>query len=246
MTDPNGLPVNETTTPQPAPITDSVREIKPPLIGDPVNQTATATNWRLDMLGACDEHTLLAIRGAASVTVKERSTNPKPYDYDFHAGLHTNVPAGVVALDRCRLKLGGNMLDQGACLEAGWAGVFRPLGGMPPIRTIRISPGRPKLHATPSAFSGDPYAMLSILEPGATPRSGIEYVMLGPSKKSVTMTLLLLDPDDNQVHPFTIKSGEAMRLDRAGNKVEPAPSPLEDWALEAMRRACRQSTSLCM
>ncbi|MEI7658288.1 MAG: hypothetical protein WCK33_09515 [Phycisphaerae bacterium] len=233
-----------TPTPQPSPVSAADRAIKPPLSGTPVNQLLTSGSWQLAVPGDCGKQTELSIRGGAMVTVKEVSTGPAPHAYDFWAGLHSSMPAGIVAIDRCRLKIGASLLDQGACLEAGWAGIIRSLGGMPPIRTIRISPGRPKLQAAAATFASDPYVMLHLLEPGATADKGVEYLMMRAVAKPVKMALLLLDAKGDTLSTFTLASGSPLRLDRARNTLDPAPPTLEPWARDSLARALAQDARL--
>lgn len=235
---------SSTTAPQPSPVTAIDRPIKPPLSGTPVNQSMTSGSLQLTLPGDCGMLTELSIRGGAAVTVKEVSTGPAPFNYDLWAGLHSTLRAGVVSLDRCRLKLGKDLLDPGACVLAGWAGIIRPIGGMPPIRTIRISPGRPKRHAAPSTFASDPYVMLHILQEGATAGAGIEYVMLRALAAPVKLDLLLLDAKGDTLSTFTLKSGSPLRLDRARNTLDPAPPTLEPWAQDALLSAVAQDPRL--
>jgi hypothetical protein len=232
--------------PQPAPIAAADRAVKPPLAGKPVDQLVLSGSFRARLPGDLAKVTELRLRLDATVTVSEEVAGSKGLVYDFHAGPHSTLREGVVTIDRCRLALGPDLLDQGACAEAGWAGIIRSLGGMPPIRTIRISPGRPKLRAAATSFATDPYAMLHILQEGASPASGIEYLMLKGLASDVKLDLLLLDAKGGTMSPFTLRSGSPLRLDRAKDLLEPAPATLEPWALDAMRRACLQAPALCM
>lgn len=234
-----------TSTPQPAPIVAADRAIKPPLSGKPVDQLVVCGGFRARLAGDLAKVTELRVRLDAKIAVSEQSGESKGLDYEFHAGPHSNLREGVVTLDRCRLSLGPDLLDQGACVEAGWAGVFRPLGGMPPIRTIRISPGRPKLLATPPSFGTTPFTLMHALEEGATPTKGIEYLILLSPQAKVKLDLLLLDSRGNIHSTFTLKSGSPLRLDRARDALDPAPTPPEPWALDAMARACRQADEFC-
>jgi hypothetical protein len=116
---------------------------------------------------------------------------------------------------------------------------------MPPIRTIRISPGRPKLLASESSFTRDPFSIVHIIEEAATPAKGVEYLLLKSLAAAVKLDLLLLDASGNILTPFTLASESPLRLDRATNTLTPAPATLEPWATDALRRACAQDPRLC-
>lgn len=236
---------DRTSVPQPAPIAAADREVKPPLVGKPVDQLVTSGAFRVRLPGALSKVTDLRVRVDARIAVSEQAAGSKGLDYEFHAGPHSTLREGVVTIDRCRLSLGADLLDQGACAEAGWAGVIRPLGGMPPIRTIRISPGRPKLLAPASSFMKHPYSIVHLIEPGADAATGLEYLMLIALPNPVKLDLLLLDPSGKTIVPFTLASGSPLRLDRAANTLTPAPATLEPWATDALRRACRHNPRLC-
>ncbi len=236
---------NRPSVPQPAPITAADREVKPPLAGKPVDQLVTSGTFRVRLAGDLAKVTELRVRVDARIAVSEEAAGSKGLDYEFHAGPHSTLREGVVTIDRCRLSLGADLLDQGACVEAGWAGIIRPLGGMPPIRTIRISPGRPKLLASESSFTKDPYSIVHLIEPGADAAKGLEYLTLKALAAAVKLDLLLLDASGNTIQPFTLASGSPLRLDRATNTLTPAPATLEPWAADALRRACRQDPRFC-
>ncbi len=238
-------PDDQIRPPQPAPVTVADREVKPPLGGKPVDQLLASGAFRARLPGDLAKVTELRLRLDAKVSVNEEAAGSKGLAYDFHAGPHSTLRESIVAIDRCRLSLGPDLLDQGACVETGWAGVIRSLGGMPPIRTIRISPGRPKLRAASSSLGTDPYAILHLLQDGVTPTSGIEYLMLKSLAAPVKLDLLLLDAKGTTLSTFTLRSGSPLRLDRSKNTLEPAPPTPEPWALDAMRRACEQAPSLC-
>lgn len=210
----------------------------------PVDQLATSGGFQARLPGDLGKITELRLRIDATVTVSEQGAGSKGLTCDVHAGPRSTLRERIVTLDRRRLTEGVGLLDQGACLEAGWAGIIRSLGGMPPIRTIRISPGRPKLEARASSIGSEPCAMLHLLKEGATPTSGIEYVMLRAMAAPLTMNLLLLDPKGSTPSSFTLKSRSPLRLDRSKDTIEPAPATLEPWARDAPARARRHDSRL--
>ncbi|MCX5690180.1 MAG: hypothetical protein NTV94_10435 [Planctomycetota bacterium] len=167
-----------------------------------------------------------------------RTTDIHP-PYTFWAGPlsgHRPLP-GAFLLDRSDWDLDDKLGVASVSIQQGWGMMIRPRG-YPPLRTIRITTGRPRFHiktdnapaqTEPLAAPTVRYAILGIIEPGATYANGHEYFFMREAKAGEEEKLTLMSISDG-AQTTTLSSGEYVAFDRkTGTFEKPAKLPsLED------------------
>jgi hypothetical protein len=133
--------------------------------------------------------------------------------------------SGMFELDRNDWSSGGTEELASARLHDGWAAMVRP-SGFPPLRTIRITTGRPtfipngpvQAGVAPATATYD-YAVLVAVSPGASPELGFEYVFMRAEKSGQETTLEFnsIATGAQQSKKFYIKSGQYAIFDRSKN-----------------------------
>ena len=143
----------------------------------------------------------------------------------------------------------------GAAVDAGWAAMIRSTG-KPPLRTIRITTGRPALDTrTQTGSAPQPpssnlppapeYCVLVAIEPESTSDKGIEYYFHA-APKDTTHTLWLRVGKDDKKKLVELQSGYYIRVDRAQatEDITPLPFPTKDdllnhpkWLQDAINAA---------
>lgn len=162
---------------------------------------------------------------------REQGTHPP---YTIWAGPLSgqgNRP-GSFLLDRSDWSLTDKLGIASISLQEGWAMMVRP-SGYPPLRTIRITTGRPRFHlenapapaTNQAAAPTTRYAILGVIEPGATTDSGLEYFFMREAKPGEEEKLTLLSISEG-TQTTTLSSGEYVAFDRkAGTFDKPAKLP---------------------
>lgn len=130
--------------------------------------------------------------------------------------------SGLFEFDRSDLKREDNLGLASAKVQRGWAAMIRP-SGFPPLRTIRITTGRPALDqvgqiqsVAERAAAAVPYAALVTVEPGAKFSEGVEFIFLRAeaSGMETTLDLYRIEQDGTTRRELTIKSGEYASFNR--------------------------------
>ncbi|MCX5690178.1 MAG: hypothetical protein NTV94_10425 [Planctomycetota bacterium] len=185
---------------------------------------------------------LLENKTASTVAYRiERDSAPKEA-YRIRLGTYEK-PCQVTAqlrLDLVDIEPSTNIDNlAGAAVDAGWAAMIRS-AGKPPLRTIRITTGRPALDArTQTGSAPQPpssnlppapeYCMLVAIEPEATSDKGVEYYFLA-APKDTTHTLWLEVGKGKEKKRVDLPSGNYICVNRAEADpgIKPIPFPKKD------------------
>ncbi len=148
-------------------------------------------------------------------------------DYTVWAGpLSENSPrSGSFLFDRSDWGLPNNQGLASISLHQGWGMMIRH-HGYPPLRTIRVTTGRPRLHfefdpATtliqPAAASKLQYAILGVIEPDAADDSGLEYFFMRNANPGEEAKITLVSISDGN-EKAKLSSGQYVAFDRKSGK----------------------------
>lgn len=164
---------------------------------------------------------------AVPMSMKVSRDGGQTVDYTVWAGpLSENSPrSGSFLFDRSDWSLPANHGIASISLHQGWGMMIRH-HGYPPLRTIRVTTGRPRLHlefdaaatlVKPATASKLQYAILGIIQPDATDDSGLEYFFMGKANPGEETKITLVSISDVNEKADLI-SGQYVAFDRQSGK----------------------------
>jgi hypothetical protein len=189
-----------------------------------------------------DPYPIRSDRLAPTLVKVKRDDSSYPETYRFWQGAYASNRA-VTAQFRLDLsdEYSGPVLTElgGGVVDAGWAAMIRSTG-KPPLRTIRITTGRPAFDtkAQSSEFptqqqsalqQATEFCVLVAIEPEATSDKGVEYYFLA-AQKATTHTLWLYVGKEDKEKLVQLHSGHYIRVDRekANEDIKPIPFPTKN------------------
>lgn len=160
--------------------------------------------------------------------VTRKDDKPPPYTVWAGPLSQETTRMGSFLFDRSDWGLPGNEGLASISLQRGWGMMIRH-HGYPPLRTIRITTGRPRYHvadnALPAAASSLQYAILAVIEPNADDNTGLEYFFMRRADPNEEAKLTLMSISDG-TQTATLISGQYVAFDRVSGKFGPvAPLP---------------------